>query len=361
MRGLRKYLTPFAPDQSGAVSVFYALGGLTVIVDAGGCTGNICGFDEPRWQTGYGDRNGRVGAVFSAGLRDMDAILGRDDLLVRKLTEAAAQIRAEFIALVGTPVPAVIGTDLFALKRMTEKKTGMKVIVVPSNGMELYDKGIETALLELFKEYAKEREAKNTANDKKSGSRNIVGVIGLTPLDFFDPKTSVKLRKHLTDRGASDVYCYGWDEGTDEFKNAGDVAENLVVSPAGLESARYLQKRYGTPFRTGWPLAAADLTLVPQSAQNILIVHQQVIANAIRSSLPGRKVRAASWFMQKKELMQEGDFALRQEDDFERAVCEGGYDVIIADESMRQIVPFYQGVWIDAVHFAVSGQRAIDG
>ena len=49
MRGLRKYLTPFAPDQSGAVSVLYEFGGIIVICDAGGCTGNICGFDEPRW------------------------------------------------------------------------------------------------------------------------------------------------------------------------------------------------------------------------------------------------------------------------------------------------------------------------
>ena len=30
MRGLRKYLTPFAPDQSGAVSVLFELGGIVV-------------------------------------------------------------------------------------------------------------------------------------------------------------------------------------------------------------------------------------------------------------------------------------------------------------------------------------------
>ena len=43
MRGLRKYLTPFAPDQSGAVSVLFELGGIIVICDAGGCAGNVCG------------------------------------------------------------------------------------------------------------------------------------------------------------------------------------------------------------------------------------------------------------------------------------------------------------------------------
>ena len=66
MRGLRKYLTPFAPDQSGAVSVLFELGGIVVICDAGGCTGNVCGFDEPRWFE-------QKSAIFSAGLRDMDA------------------------------------------------------------------------------------------------------------------------------------------------------------------------------------------------------------------------------------------------------------------------------------------------
>ena len=46
MKKFLKYMSPFAPDQSGACGVFYELGGLTVICDAGGCAGNICGFDE---------------------------------------------------------------------------------------------------------------------------------------------------------------------------------------------------------------------------------------------------------------------------------------------------------------------------
>ena len=49
MKGLYRYLSPFSPDQSGAVAVLYELGGIIVILDAGGCAGNICGFDEPRW------------------------------------------------------------------------------------------------------------------------------------------------------------------------------------------------------------------------------------------------------------------------------------------------------------------------
>jgi len=151
MRGLRKYLTPFAPDQSGAVSVLYEFGGIIVICDAGGCTGNICGFDEPRW---FESKS----ALFSAGLRDMDAILGRDDRLVAKLADAVTKLDAKFAAIIGTPVPAVIGTDYHALKRMTEKKVDLPILTVDTDGMELYDKGEEKAWLELFRVFSGEKE-----------------------------------------------------------------------------------------------------------------------------------------------------------------------------------------------------------
>ena len=136
VKGLRKMIYPFAPDQSGAVSVLYELGGMVIICDAGGCAGNVCGFDEPRWL-------GTKSAVFSAGLRDMDAILGRDDLLIDKISKAAEKLEAKFVAIIGTPVPATIATDYRALKRMAEKRTGLPVITVDSNGAKLYDEGEE--------------------------------------------------------------------------------------------------------------------------------------------------------------------------------------------------------------------------
>ena len=97
MKGLWKYISPFAPDQSRAGAVLYGLGGIIVVCDAGFCAGNICGFDEPRWFS-------QKSAVFSAGLRDMDAILGRDDRLVDKLASVVKDIEADFAAIIGTPV-----------------------------------------------------------------------------------------------------------------------------------------------------------------------------------------------------------------------------------------------------------------
>ena len=149
MKGLWKYLSPFAPDQSGACAVLYDLGGIIIICDAGGCAGNVCGFDEPRWFT---DRS----AIFSAGLRDMDAVFGRDEQLVDKLISAYDDLggEAEFAAIVGTPVPAVIGTDYFALKRLAKKKSGLTIITVDTNGMELYDEGAAKAYMSIVEEFA---------------------------------------------------------------------------------------------------------------------------------------------------------------------------------------------------------------
>lgn len=238
MRGLRKYLTPFAPDQSGAVSVLYELGGIIVICDAGGCAGNVCGFDEPRWFE-------QKSAVFSAGLRDMDAILGRDDRLVAKLVDAAEKVEAGFAAIVGTPVPAVIGTDHQALRRMCEKKTDLPVLAVNTNGMELYDAGERNAYLELFKAFAREKlpvEAGKT------------GVLGMTPQDVSDLKAADKIREKFRTRGQRAV-CYGMGDGLAEVKKASSAEKNIVVSPAALECARYLEKTFGTPYEVGYPLA----------------------------------------------------------------------------------------------------------
>ena len=343
MRGLRKYLTPFAPDQSGAVSVLYELGGIIVICDAGGCTGNVCGFDEPRWFE-------RKSAVFSAGLRDMDAILGRDDRLVAKLVDAAEKVEAGFAAVIGTPVPAVIGTDYQALKRMCEKKTDLPVLAVNTDGMELYDGGERKAYLELFKVFAREKLPVETGR---------VGILGMTPQDVSDLKAADKLREKFRERGQRAI-CYGMGDGLDEVKKASSAEKNIVVSPAALECARYLEKTFGTPYEVGYPLVEELVPDMEYAGKKILIVQQQVMAGSIRAELRKRggdgKITVASWFSMEKDLLEEGDVSLKDEEDYMELVEKGRYDVIFADPCMRRMTKDFSGVFVDAVHFAVSGK-----
>ena len=343
MRGLRKYLTPFAPDQSGAVSVLYELGGIIVICDAGGCTGNVCGFDEPRWFE-------RKSAVFSAGLRDMDAILGRDDRLVAKLVDAAEKVEAGFAAVIGPPVPAVIGTDYQALKRMCEKKTDLPVLAVNTDGMELYDGGERKAYLELFNVFAREKLPVETGR---------VGILGMTPQDVSDLKAADKLREKFKSQGHQAV-CYGMGDGLDEVKKASSVEKNIVVSPAALECARYLEKTFGTPYEVGYPLVEELVPDMEYAGKKILIVQQQVMAGSIREELQKRgadgEITVASWFSMEKDLLEEGDVPLKDEEDYMDLVEKGRYDVIFADPCMKRMAKTFSGVFVDAVHFAVSGK-----
>lgn len=355
VRGLWKGLTPFAPDQSGAASVFYELGGILVICDAGGCTGNVCGFDEPRW---FGERS----AIFSAGLRDMDAILGRDDRLVAKLTDAAEKIDANFAAVIGTPVPAVIATDYRALQRMCEKKTNLPILTVDTNGMELYDVGEEKAWLTLFKTFAgKDVASQKEASEEDDSSKKMkIGVLGLTPHDVSDLNIEEKFRKSENEN--THYICYGMRAGIDKVKTAGSADKNLVVAPAALETAKYLEKEFGTPYEVGYPFVDELIPELGYERKKILIIHQQVIANAIRQEIRTRsdeqntEVTVASWFMMKSELSEEGDLSLKEEMDYCKLVQNGNYDIVFADENMRGLVPGFKGIFVNIRHFAVSGK-----
>ena len=356
VRGLWKGLTPFAPDQSGAASVFYELGGILVICDAGGCTGNVCGFDEPRW---FGERS----AIFSAGLRDMDAILGRDDRLVAKLTDAAEKIDANFAAVIGTPVPAVIATDYRALQRMCEKKTNLPILTVDTNGMELYDVGEEKAWLTLFKTFAGKDVAshKEASEEDDSSKKMKIGVLGLTPHDVSDLNIEEKFRKSENEN--THYICYGMRAGIDKVKTAGSADKNLVVAPAALETAKYLEKEFGTPYEVGYPFVDELIPELDYERKKILIIHQQVIANAIRQEIRIRsdeqqntEVTVASWFMMKSELSEEEDLSLKEEMDYCKLVQNGNYDIVFADENMRGLVPGFKGTFVNIRHFAVSGK-----
>ena len=343
MRGLRKYLTPFAPDQSGAVSVLFELGGIVVICDAGGCTGNVCGFDEPRWFE-------QKSAIFSAGLRDMDAILGRDDRLVAKLADAAEKVDATFAAVIGTPVPAVIATDYLALKRMSEKKINLPILTVNTDGMEHYDKGEEKAFLELFRTFAVE---------KYPVDEHRIGILGMTPQDVSDLKAADKMRELFQQKYDQQAVCYGMGDGLEEIKKASSASKNIVVSPAALVAAQYLEKTFGAPYEISYPLAGELIPEMDYTGKKILVVHQQVIADSIRRELKARGaeiVQVADWFMMKKELREEGDVFLRDEDDYIEVVENGDFDIIFADECMKRMVPEFGGIFVNTRHFAVSGK-----
>lgn len=352
-------LPPFAPDTAGAAAVLYPLGGMTVIVDAGGCAGNICGFDEPRWQ-----EEAAPSAVFSAGLRDMDAIMGRDANLVAKIREAAAELTVSFVGLVSTPVPAIIATDFRAICRMVEKETGLPTIAVRTDGTRLYDRGASAACDALVQKF--------TAPRPHDAMRTGLGVLGLTPLDFSrEERASLHA---LLSREDTPIRFF---DRLDDFREAARLKELLVVSPTGLKAARRLQRQWGIPIRAELPpvfiheafsavLSRLAALLQDGQQREILIVHQQILANGLRLAIRQRcpalsagAVTVGSFFLLDRELQWEGDLHFRDERDFHACLQAHPGAIVIGDALLARAVPEpFGGTLLDLPHFALSGRKA---
>lgn len=338
MSSLLRHLSPLAPDDSGACGVFYELGGITVICDAGGCAGNVCGFDEPRWHE-------KKSALFSAGLRDMDAILGRDKLLIDKLAQITEQIPAEFTAIVGTPVPAVIATDYTALKRMAEKKTHLPCITVESDGTRGYDFGEMLAYSRLFRAFAKEQYPTR---------KGMLGVIGATPLNTGLTHAD-SIISAMKMQGWSEVICFGMDSGLDAIRRASECEQILVISPSGIKSAEYLRDSFGIPFEIGYPILPKDVTKRAKalSGKRVLIVHQQFAAYELCKIITNCETECGTWFMHDIRYESGCDDVFRDEEAFRKAALAS--DVVIADKMFRRAARGFAGEWIDFPHYAVSG------
>ena len=368
-----KYLSPFAPDISGAAEVLFKMGGLIVIIDAGGCTGNVCGFDEPRWSS---ERS----AIFSAGLRDLDAILGRDEQMMKKIGEVLRVMGgkegggANFLALVGTPVPAVIATDYRALRRMGMNRFGIPTVTVQTTGMDLYDRGQEKAYLALLDEFMVSGNAGRSDSvdhadradrvcsadyiDRAAHADNgTLGILGATPMDLLPSDSTAGVGERAVRCGGSPVRIFG--ESVEDFRDAAFFHENLVVSPSGLAAARRIEEKAGVPFRVSYPLPGGFSAMLAGelSGKRVLIVHQAVLALTIREELllayPDAEIDTATFFMPYGSCRH-----LSEEDDFIELVREGRYDLVIADPLLRRACRGYAGEFTELPHFAVSGNAS---
>lgn len=363
MKSLFKFIPPFAPDQSGVSSVLFGLGGIIVICDAGGCAGNVCGFDEPRWFT-------QKSAVFSAGLRDIDAILGRDERLIEKLSEAKEFIDAKFIAIVGTPVPAVIATDFKALRHMAESRLKLPVLSIDTTGIGLYDSGQEKAFLVLFETFAED-----TPHDGPE-----IGIIGATPLDMPYKNYAERIVSACGRKTA----CYGLDGDIDSIRHAGAARINIAVSPSAIKAAEYLKRRFGTPYIIDMPITERGEKVLSEKishAENglphetcaarrsnsrggTLIIHQQVLANALREELraqdSSRRIDVASWFMLNNDIAEENDIHLSDEDEFYDLAASRGYETVIGDPIFERALRGLDVRFLPLPHYAVSGAPYAD-
>ncbi len=138
----------YSADVSGVCSALFELGGMVVMHDPSGCNSTYNTHDETRW---YNHNS----LIYITALTEHDAIMGNDKKAVNDIVAAARRLSPHFIALCGSPIPYLNGTDYKALARIIETETGITSFAVETNGMHDYIQGAGSALLEYAKHVLK--------------------------------------------------------------------------------------------------------------------------------------------------------------------------------------------------------------
>jgi len=336
-------LPPFAPDYSGAASALYDMGGMIVIHDASGCTGNYTGYDEPRWL-------GTESPVFCSALRHMDAVLGNDEKVINRIVKAAEELNPKFIAILGSPVPMVIGTDFAGIANEIEYVTGIPTIGLPTRGLAYYGKGISDATIALMKKLVKQNK------DSLPGTINLLGI---TPLDFYINSNAKDFRQLFEDSGIKVLASFNTGMQIEEMQESVAAQLNVVVSQAGIAIAKYMKQKYSIPYVVTTPLGdgSSALALVNEALQGtfpseknndagtdskILIVGEQVIGNSIRDYMQKKynvgRITMAGLYDMSSEYMQPQDMEVKNEKQLRALLNSKRFTTVIADPMIQTLL-----------------------
>lgn len=252
MKQTARIISTYSADTFGVCSALFELGGMVIMHDASGCNSTYSTHDEPRWYD-------MDSMVYISGLSEMEAIMGDDEKLLEDIEKAAETLKPKFIAIAGTPIPAMTGFDMAAAAELTEQRTGIPAFGFPTTGMNTYVLGASMVLEGIAKRLVKEPAEKT--------EHLSVNLLGVTPLDFSVNGAEKSMREFLENAGFEVISCWAMGSSLEELAEAGRARVNLVVSSAGLGAAKVLKKRFGTPFVIGTPIGRCYQKTIKQRLQ----------------------------------------------------------------------------------------------
>lgn len=361
MKQTARIISTYAADVSGVCSALYELGGMTVMHDASGCNSTYNTHDEPRWYD-------MDSMVYISALSEMEAVMGDDRKLVDDIVSVAKELHPKFIAVAGTPIPMVIGTDFEAVAAMIEKESGIPTMGFPTNGMHSYLSGASKAFAGLARRFC-------LGETEKTGSLS-ANILGLTPLDFSVNGSAQDIKALLEQNGIEVVSSWAMGSSLEELQRAGAAHVNLVVSHAGLETAKLLKERFGTPYVAGVPVGREFSSLVVQTLRSAakagenavaypkkarghfdgVIIGESVMAHSLAAAAAlerAKNLRVLCPLEAEKELL--GADSLHIHDETDIAECLAGERLIVADPLYKPICP-KDAVFVPLAHEAFSGR-----
>jgi len=282
MKQTARIISTYSADTFGVCSALFELDGMVVMHDPSGCNSTYTTHDEPRWY----DMDSRI---YISGLTEYDAIMGDDRKLIREVVETAQAQQPRFIALLATPVPTMVGTDLAAVAKLVEKETGIPCFTLATNSMHFYVLGVSLALGWLAERAcAKERLA--SAREEKAKGRR-VNLLGVTPLDFAMNGSEKSMEAWLEREGFTFGACWARGASLDELLASGRADVNLVVSGSGLLAARIMEAELGIPYVVGTPLGTAVQTLLAEDLRLSLADNRSRMWGRILTPVPQPRVQ----------------------------------------------------------------------
>ena len=364
MKQIASRISIYSADTFGVCSALYELGGLCVMHDASGCNSTYNTHDEPRWYD-------FDSMVYISGISEMEAIMGDDQKFIDDIIYTAKELNPKFIALAGTPIPTMIGTDFKAIANIVENETKIPTFGFNTTGMNSYVSGSYKAFKALSKRFLKR-------NDKESrAEKSRVNILGATPLDF-SINNSIKSTVDLLKENDFDVIST-WAMGStlEDIKNAGNADVNLVISYSGMGAAKYMYEKFNIPYIVGTPFGkefakkiVADLKETIITKENkisyinrkidknpqITIVGESIMSESLAYAISTEKnktVNVISTLETDKNLLLEGDKLKIYEDDIEKELKNS--KIIIADPLYRPICPLDSN-FISLPHEGFSGR-----
>ena len=379
MKQIASRISIYSADAFGICSALYELGGLCVMHDASGCNSTYNTHDEPRWYD-------FDSMVYISGLSEMEAIMGDDQKFIDDIVYTAKELSPNFIAMAGTPIPTMIGTDFKAIANIIEKETNIPTFGFDTTGMHSYVSGAYKAFEALAKRFLKRNDKESRAEQKESVDKegrehqNIrikVNILGVTPLDFSINKSVEAMVDLLKENNFEVISTWAMGSSLEYIKNAGDADVNLVVSYSGMGAAKYMYENLNIPYVVGTPFGKEfakkvieDLKEVKSTKENkisysnrkidknaeITIVGESVMSESLAYAITKEKnktVNVISALETDEKLLLEGDKIAMYEDDIEK--CLKNSKTIIADPLYRPICPLDSN-FISLPHEAFSGR-----
>ena len=379
MKQIASRISIYSADAFGVCSALYELGGLCVMHDASGCNSTYNTHDEPRWYD-------FDSMVYISGLSEMEAIMGDDQKFIDDIVYTAKELSPNFIAMAGTPIPTMIGTDFKAIANIIEKETNIPTFGFDTTGMHSYVSGAYKAFEALAKRFLKRNDEESRGEKKESidkESREVkntiikVNILGATPLDFSINKSVEAMVDLLKENNFEVISTWAMGSSLEYIKNAGDADVNLVVSYSGMGAAKYMYENLNIPYVVGTPFGKEfankvieDLKEVKSTKENkvsydnrkidkdaeITIVGESIMSESLAYAISKEKnktVNVISSLETDEKLLLEGDKIAMFEDDIEK--CLKNSKTIIADPLFRPICPLDSN-FISLPHEAFSGR-----